>query len=189
MSLHLYCSYSSKLTEVGILEIDKRVVANRLALNKFVKKVYGKVKVIVITNCIGLFILVSTPKNVNAIGVTVRPQIPIMRQSIEVVPSYARRTIKKEYKIAFIKNKEIDGTSFGLPKNHMTTINNLVKLRGGDISPLTKVILFRFFLIWAMGQGYTTTTGFQPVGLHSSFARSGRACASNRPKASRKSDK
>lgn len=70
MSALLYYSYSSKLTEVEIIKIDKEVVANRLAVSQFVKKVYGKGKVIVISTALGLFILVSTPKNANAIGVT-----------------------------------------------------------------------------------------------------------------------
>lgn len=69
----LYYSYSSKLTEVEIIEIDKEVVGNHLAVSKVVKKIYGKGKVIVISTALGLFILVSNPKNANAIGATVRP--------------------------------------------------------------------------------------------------------------------
>ena len=133
---------------------------------------YVKGKVIVISTALGLFILVSTPKNANAIGVTVRPQVPIMRHSTEVVRSYARLTVEKQDKITFIKNKEIDRTDFDLPENRMSTVDKLVKLRGGDMSPRTKA-LFRLILIWAMGQGYTPTTGFQPSGLHSSFGHPG----------------
>ena len=54
----------------------------------------------------------------------------------------------------------------------MTNVNELVKLRGGDMSLLTKA-LFRLILIWAMGQGYTPTTGFQPGGINPGFGHPG----------------
>ena len=42
MSALLYYSYSSKLTGAEKLTIDKKVTGNRVAVIKFVKKVYGK---------------------------------------------------------------------------------------------------------------------------------------------------
>ena len=43
----------------------------------------------------------------------------------------------------------------------ISTADKIVELRGGDMSPLTR-ILFRILVIWSIGQGYTPTTGFQP---------------------------
>ena len=76
MSALLYYSYLSKLTEAEKLTIDKEVSGNRVAVIKFVKKVYGKGKVIVISTTLGILILVSIPKNAEGIGVPVKPPSP-----------------------------------------------------------------------------------------------------------------
>ena len=63
-----------------------------------------------------------------------------------------------------LKNERVpqrDQIYFDLAENRISTVDKIVELRGGDMSPLTKV-LFRILIIWAMGQGYTPTTGFQP---------------------------
>jgi len=86
MTALLYYSYSSKLTEAEKLTIDKEVIGNRVAVIEFVKKVYGKGKVIVISTAFGILVLVSTPKNAEGIGVPVTPPARIMRHSPEVVP-------------------------------------------------------------------------------------------------------
>ena len=44
----------------------------------------------------------------------------------------------------------------------------LVELRGGDMSPLTRV-LFRILLIWAIGQVASPSEGFRPVNLNPSY--------------------
>lgn len=62
MTALLYISHASKLPENEKLDIDTSVLENRVAVLKFVKKVYGKGKVIVISTTCGIFILVSTPK-------------------------------------------------------------------------------------------------------------------------------
>lgn len=58
MTALLYISHSSKLTEDEKLDIDTSVLENRVAVLKFVKKVYVKGKVIVISTAFGIFILV-----------------------------------------------------------------------------------------------------------------------------------
>ena len=161
MSSLLYYSYSSKLTKAEKLTIDKEVIGNRVAVIEFIKKVYGKGKVIVISTAFGIFILVSTPKNAEGIGVPVRSPAPIIRHSPEVIPSYARLTVEKQDKITFLKNERVpqsDQTYFDLPENRINTVDKMVELRGGNMSPLTKA-LFRLILIWAMGQGHTPTEG------------------------------
>jgi hypothetical protein len=175
MTALLFYSYSSKLTEAEKLTIDKEVIGNRVAVIKFVKKAYVKGKVIVISTTLGILILVSTPKNVDAIGLSTMPQAPMMRQSTESVPSYARLTVEKQNKIIFLKNERVpqsDRIYFDLPENHISTVDELVKLRGGDMSPLTKA-LFRLMMIWAMSQGHTPTKGFQPGRINPGFGHPG----------------
>lgn len=177
MSALLYYSYSSKLTEAEKLTIDKEVSGNRVAVIKFVKKVYGKGKVIVISTTLGIVILVSTPKNAEGIGVPVTPPspAPIMRHSTEVVPSYARLSVEKQDKITFLKNERVPQTDqiySDLSENHISTVDKIVELRGGDMSPLTKA-LFRLILIWAMGQGHTPTEEFQPGQINPGFGHPG----------------
>ena len=176
MTALLYYSISSKLTEAEKLTRDK-VSGNRVAVIKFVKKVYGKGKVIVISTTLGIVILVSTPKNAEGIGVPVTPPspAPIMRHSTEVVPSYARLSVEKQDKITFLKNERVPQTDqiySNLSENRISTVDKIVELRGGDMSPLTKA-LFRLFLIWAMGQGHTPTEGFQPGQINPGFGHPG----------------
>ena len=58
-----------------------------------------------------------------------------------------------------------DQIYFDLSENSISTVDKIVELGGGDMSPLTRT-LFKISLIWAMGQGYTPTTGFQPGGIN-----------------------
>ena len=173
MSALLYYSYSSKLTEAEKLTIDKEVSVNRVAVIKFVKKVFGKGKVIVISTTLGILILVSTPKNAEGIGVSVTFPSPaaIMRHSTEVVPSYARLSVEKQDKITFLKT-QTDKIYSDLSENRISTVEKIVELRGGDMSPLTKA-LFRLILIWAMGQGYTPTEAFHPGQINPGFGSPG----------------
>lgn len=175
MTALLYISHSSKLTEDEKLDIDTSVLENRVAVLKFVKKVYVKGKVIVISTAFGIFILVSTPKNAEGIGVPLTPSAPIMRHSTEVVPSYARLTVEKQDKITFLKNERVpqsDQIYSDLSENRISTVDKIVELRGGDMSPLTKA-LFRLILIWSMGQGHTPTEGFQPGRINPGFGHRG----------------
>ena len=159
------------------LTIDKEVSGNRVAVVKFVKKVYGKRKVIVISTTLGILILVSIPKNAEGIGVPVTPPspAPIMRHSTEVVPSYARLSVEKQDKITFLKNERVPQTDqiySDLSENLISTVDKIVLLRGGGMSPQTKA-LFRLILIWAIGQGYTPTEGFQPGQINPGFGHPG----------------
>lgn len=177
MSALLYYSYSSKLIEAEKLRIDKEVIRNRVAVLGFVKKVYGRGKVIVVSTAFGVFILVSTPKNAEGIDVPMTPlsPAPIMRHSTKVVPSYARLSVEKQEKTTFLKNERVlqsDQTHFDLPKNRTNTVDKIVELRGGEMSPLTKP-LFRLMLIWAMSQGHMPTEGFQPGGINPGFGHLG----------------
>ena len=107
MTALLYISHSWKLTEEEKLNIDTLVLENRVAVIKFVKKVYVKGKVIVISTAFGIFILVSTPKNTEGIGVPLMLPALIMKHSTEVVPSYTRLTVEKQDKITFLKNERV----------------------------------------------------------------------------------
>lgn len=68
MTLHLYISYSSNLTEEEQLDIDRSVLENRRAVIKFAKKVYVNGKTIVISTAFGICVLISTPKKAYGIG-------------------------------------------------------------------------------------------------------------------------
>lgn len=65
----------------------------------------------------------------------------IIRQSTEVVPSYSILTVEKQDKITFLKKKRVpqsDQIYSDLPENRISTVDKIVELRGGEISPLTK---------------------------------------------------
>ena len=162
---------------IGLSKAERQIVDKEVFLNRI--KFFKKGKVIVISTGLGIVILFSGMENVEAIGLTAMPEAPIMR-STEFVPSYAKLTVEKEEKISFVRKeevREIDQTYFDLfdlPENRTKTVNELVKLRGGDMSPLTRA-LFRLLLIWAMGQGHTPTTGFQPGGTNLGFGYSSQA--------------
>lgn len=161
----LYYSYSSKLTKAEKLTIDKEVNENRVAVINFFKKVYSKRKVIVISTTLGILILVSTPKNVESIGVRVpvTPPNSIMRQFTESVPTYARLIVEKQDKVTFLKNEKVyqsDKIYSGLSENRISTVDEILELRGGEINPLIK-ILFRLIFLWSMSQNHTPTEAFQ----------------------------
>ncbi len=60
------------MTEAEKLTIDKKVRENRVAVIEFVKKIYGKGKVsvstITLATTVGILVLVSMPKKVEAVG-------------------------------------------------------------------------------------------------------------------------
>ncbi len=60
------------MTEAEKLTIDKKVRENRVAVIEFVKKIYGKGKVsvstITLATTVGILVLVSMPKEVEAVG-------------------------------------------------------------------------------------------------------------------------
>lgn len=173
MTALLYISHSSKLTEEEKRDIDTLVLENRVAVSKFVKKVYCKGKLIVISTAFGILILVSIPKNAEGIGMPLTPPVPapIIRHSTESVPTYARLTVEKQYKITFIKNERVTQTDqlySGLSENRISTVDKIVELRGGDMSPLTKA-LFKIIVIWSMSQGHMPTEGFQPGRMNPGF--------------------
>lgn len=173
MSLLLYISYSSKLTEKEKLDIDTSILENRVAAIKFVKKVYGKGKVIVISTILGIFILVSTPQNAEGIGVLLTSPVARMRHSTQVVPSHAKITVEKQDKITFLKNERVFQNNqiySDLAKNRTNTLDGLVELRSEDINALTKA-LFRIILLWALDQGHTPAEGFQPSQINPGFGQ------------------
>lgn len=94
-----------------------------------------------------------------------------MKHSPEIVSSYARLTVEKQTKITFLKNEKFlqsYQTYFDLPENRINTVDKIVELRGGDLTPLTKVLI-RIILIWSMGHSHTPTEGFHPPGMKPSF--------------------
>lgn len=91
-------------------------------------------------------------KNADAIGLSAMPPAPIMRRT-EFVPTYSRLIIEKQDKISFLKNEDViqrDRNDFDLPENFILTVDELVKLRGGDIEPLIKLII----IIWELAKSY-----------------------------------
>jgi hypothetical protein len=65
MTALLYVSYSSKLTKEEKLCIGKSVLENHLAVRNFVKNVYVKSEIIVISTTLGILILFSGIENVD----------------------------------------------------------------------------------------------------------------------------
>ncbi len=84
MTALLYISYSSGLSEADKLAIDKSVFENRLAVRKFVRKVHGKGKVVVVFTALGIVILFSGMGNADAMGLTPIHQAPIMRSNSRI---------------------------------------------------------------------------------------------------------
>jgi hypothetical protein len=70
----------------------------------------------------------------------------------------------------FIQISQIDKTCVEHPEN---SLDELLKLRGGDLNPLTKV-LFKIVLIWTMAKGSTPTEGFTPGLINPGFGHPGR---------------
>jgi hypothetical protein len=87
MTSLLYISHPAKLTDDEKRYIDTSVLENRVAVRKFVKKVYVKRKGIFIGTVFWIFILVSTPKDAKGIGMLSTPSAPIIMHSTKVVPS------------------------------------------------------------------------------------------------------
>ena len=174
MTLLFYISHSSKLTEEEKLDIDKSVLKNREAVIKFVKKMHHKGKVSVFSTEFGIFILVSTPKNASDIGFgsPSMHQAPIMKDSTEVIPTCAILTVKKQDKITLIENERVfksDQIHFDLSENRISTIDTILELRSGDISPLVQVLL-KIIWIWAIGQGHMPTEGLKLSGTNPGFS-------------------
>jgi hypothetical protein len=146
---------------------------NRTAVINFVKKAGGKAKVLVISNGLAILILVSAPKNSKAIGLPVTPpaSIMVMKHSAEIVPSYTRLIVERQTMITLLKNGRVpqsDQIYSNLSEDCSSSVDEALELRGGDISPLTQ-FLFRLIMIWAMGQGYLPTSGFQPGQVNRNF--------------------
>ena len=101
MTALLYYFYSSNLSEEKKLAINKEISGNRVTVIKFIKKLYAKGKVIVISTTVAIVIIFSTPDTATAIGTSVPPPVPIVRvrHSTEIVPSYARLGVEKPDKI------------------------------------------------------------------------------------------
>ena len=69
MNSLLYVSYSLKLTEEEKLTIDKSVLQNRLTVKKFVKNIYVKSGIIVVSTTLGVLILSSEIGNLSLIHI------------------------------------------------------------------------------------------------------------------------
>lgn len=103
MSALLYFSYSAKLNEVEKATIDKEVIANRLALKRFFKSVYGKSKIMITSNTLCIMICFSGMKNINTGDH--RSIIPVSRtnHSMKFVPKYSRFIVEKPDKVLWYK--------------------------------------------------------------------------------------
>jgi hypothetical protein len=136
--------YSSKLTKEEKLSIDKSVLENRLAVRNFVKKVYGKSEVIVISTRLGILILFSGTENVDEIRLSTLPQVPIMKLDSRIDSAkFISSNAISQNKRTFIQISQIDKTCVEHPEN---SLDGLLELRGEDMNPLTK-ILFKIVLI------------------------------------------
>lgn len=151
MTALLYISYSSKLSEADKLAIDKSVFENRLAVSKFVKKVSGKSKVIVISTTLSILILFSGIEKVDAIRLSTLPQAPIIKLDSRV------GSVKFVSSKLIPKNKK----TLQIDKTCVKNLDRILDLRGGDLSPLSK-FLFRLVFIETITQGFTPAKGFQP---------------------------
>ena len=73
MTALLYISYNSRLSEADKLDIDKLVFQSHLAVRKFVKKVYGKRKIVVVSTTLVVVIFFSETENAVEMGLTPMP--------------------------------------------------------------------------------------------------------------------
>jgi hypothetical protein len=171
MTALLYVSYSSKLTKEEKLSIDKSVLENLLAVRNFVKKVYGKSEVTVISTTLGILILFSGIENIDEIRLGTLPQAPIMKLDSRIDSAkFVLSNVVSQNERTFTQISQIDKTCVEHPKN---SLDGLLELRGGNLNPLTKV-LFKIVLIWTIGKGSTPTEGFSPGLINPGFGRPGR---------------
>jgi len=159
MNALLYVSYSLKLTEEEKLTIDKSVLQNRLTVKKFVKNVYVKSEIIVVSTTLGILILSSEIGNVDEIRLNTLFQPPIIKLGSRIdSPKFVFNDVIFPNEKTFIQILQIDKTCVQNPEN---SLNELLKIRAGNLSPLTKV-LFKIVLIFSMGKSSTLTERFSP---------------------------
>lgn len=168
MTSLLYYSYSSGLSEADKLVIDKSVFENRLALRKFVKKVHGKSKVIVISTTLVILVFFSGIQNVDAIGLSRLPQASIVRlDTPNSYTSVGRSGISihglKQDKVLFLRNRELLPFVSIMDERFIRNneISKLIKgLRGGSWTTAlirNAVFLAVLYTIWVLSGG---TKGF-----------------------------
>lgn len=156
MTALLYISYSSGLSEADKLAIDKSVFENRLAVRKFVRKIHGKGKVVVVSTALGILILFSGMGNADAMGLTPIHQAPIMKsnsriKSTKFVPSNVRL------------NSNLVNYVYMMDEHFIRTpeVSKLIKeLRGGSLITMligNAIFMAVLYGIWILSSG---TQGF-----------------------------
>ena len=170
MNSLLYVSYSLKLTEEEKLTIDKSVLQNRLTVKKFVKNIYVKSGIIVVSTTLGVLILSSEIGNVDEIRLNTLFQPPIIKLGSRIdSPKFVFNDVISLNEKTFIQILQIDKTCVQNPEN---SLNELLKIRAGNLSPLTKV-LFKIVLIFSMGKSSTLNEGFSPGLINPGFNKVG----------------
>lgn len=173
MTALFYISYSSRLSEADKLAIDKSVLENRLTVKKFVKKVYGKGKVVVVSAALGLVIVFYRREDADAMSLTPMSQAtmtPIMRinnriRSTKVVRSNARLDLSKEDEIIFVKSRELPLCIYLMDDQFLVNpkVSKLIKKhRGGSWTTtliVNVILLSLLYGIRIIGKG---AQGFVP---------------------------
>ena len=90
----------------GKVSIDNSVYDNRLGVRKFLKKITGKGKVVVVSTALGVLIFFSGMETAHGMGLSPMPQtpIPIMRSHSAIDST---KVVPKSDKIRFIKPRQL----------------------------------------------------------------------------------
>ena len=149
---------------LGLSQADKSVFENRVAVRKFIRKSFGKGKVIVISTALGIIIFFYGVENVDAMGLSPVPQAPIMRLenrivSTKFVPSNVNLNIQKQDKISFIRPRELPICIYLMDDRFLSTteVSSMIrKLRGGSWSTAligNAVLLAVLYGVWILSGG------------------------------------
>jgi hypothetical protein len=159
----------------GKVSIDNSVYDNRLGVRKFLKKITGKRKVIVVSTALGVLIFFSGMETAHGMGLSPMPQFPISIErsystmySTKIVPSNVKINFQKPDKIKFIKHRELPLCIYMMDEQFLRTpkISKLIKeLRGGSLTTSligNAVFLVVLYGVWILSEGSFVTPQQNP---------------------------
>jgi hypothetical protein len=157
------------ISELPEVSIDNSVYDNRLGVRKFLKKITGKRKVIIVSTALGVLIFFSGMETAYGMGLSPMPQFPIPIErsyntmySTKVVPSNVKLNFQKPDKIRFIKPRELPLCIYMMDEQFLRTpkISKLIKeLRAGSLTTSligNVVFLVVLYGVCILSEGFVT---------------------------------
>ena len=128
------------------------VFRNRLSVRKFIKKVAGKGRVVVVSTALGVFIFFSRMETAHGMGLSPIPQTPIpIDRIINNKDSYTKFASIPPTKVEKIRvtNEQINNLALQLNSGLITMDQAITQLRGdGGLTDVAAVFAFVIFVNW-----------------------------------------